>query len=74
MAKSFALPHREIGAPDAPQRGDLPAFVAYRRAPAIARYQSWSEGYSLAQRLLMGTCGHQRTPGATYDQAQENAP
>jgi RimJ/RimL family protein N-acetyltransferase len=27
---------------------DLPAFVAYRRAPDVARFQSWDETYSLA--------------------------
>jgi RimJ/RimL family protein N-acetyltransferase len=30
------------------RRADLPAFVAYRRAPEIAAYQSWDEGYSMA--------------------------
>jgi RimJ/RimL family protein N-acetyltransferase len=28
--------------------GDLPAFVAYRRAPEVARYQSWDRTYSMA--------------------------
>ena len=27
---------------------DLPAFVAYRRDPEVARYQSWDETFSLA--------------------------
>jgi RimJ/RimL family protein N-acetyltransferase len=27
---------------------DLPAFVAYRRAPEVARYQSWDTTYSMA--------------------------
>jgi RimJ/RimL family protein N-acetyltransferase len=27
---------------------DLPAFVAYRRVPEVARYQSWDETYSMA--------------------------
>jgi RimJ/RimL family protein N-acetyltransferase len=27
---------------------DLPAFVAYRSAPEVARYQSWSPSYSMA--------------------------
>jgi RimJ/RimL family protein N-acetyltransferase len=27
---------------------DLPAFVAYRSAPEVARYQSWDESFSLA--------------------------
>ena len=33
---------------------DLPAFAAYRRAPEVARYQSWDTTYSLAdaERLL----------------------
>lgn len=46
--------------------GDLPAFVAYRSAPAVARYQSWDSSYSLAdaqafladqQRLSFGQPG-----------------
>jgi len=28
--------------------GDLPALVAYRRDPDVARYQDWDAGYSLA--------------------------
>ncbi|HET8757305.1 MAG TPA: GNAT family protein [Solirubrobacteraceae bacterium] len=28
--------------------GDLPAFVAYRSAPAVARYQSWDTSFSMA--------------------------
>ena len=34
--------------------GDLPAFVAYRQDPDVARYQSWEPTYSLAdaERLL----------------------
>jgi RimJ/RimL family protein N-acetyltransferase len=33
---------------------DLAAFVAYRREPEVARYQSWDESYSLddGERLL----------------------
>jgi RimJ/RimL family protein N-acetyltransferase len=33
---------------------DLPAFVAYRSAPEVARYQSWDETYSMddAERFL----------------------
>jgi RimJ/RimL family protein N-acetyltransferase len=33
---------------------DLPAFVAYRSAPEVARYQSWDPSYSTAdaERLL----------------------
>jgi len=27
---------------------DLPAFVAYRSEPAVARYQGWDAGYSMA--------------------------
>jgi RimJ/RimL family protein N-acetyltransferase len=27
---------------------DLPAFVAYRSAPEVARYQSWDRSYSMA--------------------------
>jgi RimJ/RimL family protein N-acetyltransferase len=27
---------------------DLPAFVAYRRAPEVARYQSWDTAFSMA--------------------------
>jgi RimJ/RimL family protein N-acetyltransferase len=29
--------------------GDLPAFVAYRRDPGVARYQDWDAGYSMAE-------------------------
>jgi RimJ/RimL family protein N-acetyltransferase len=28
--------------------GDLPAFVAYRSSPEVARYQSWDSSYSMA--------------------------
>ncbi len=36
------------------QIGDLAAFVAYRREPAVARYQSWDTAYSMgdARRFL----------------------
>ncbi len=27
---------------------DIPAFVAYRSVPEVARYQSWAAGYSIA--------------------------
>jgi RimJ/RimL family protein N-acetyltransferase len=30
------------------ERQDLPAFVAYRSAPEVARYQSWDETFSMA--------------------------
>jgi RimJ/RimL family protein N-acetyltransferase len=30
------------------RRDDLPAFVAYRRDPEVARYQSWESTYSMA--------------------------
>jgi len=30
------------------EREDLPAFVAYRSAPEVARYQSWDATYSMA--------------------------
>jgi RimJ/RimL family protein N-acetyltransferase len=35
-------------------REDLPAFVAYRREPVVARYQSWEDTYSLddAERMF----------------------
>ena len=35
---------------------DLPAFVSYRSAPEVARYQSWDETYSMAdaERFLAG--------------------
>lgn len=38
---------------------DLPAFVAYRQAPEVARYQSWDAGYSMAdaQALLTAQQG-----------------
>ena len=32
---------------------DLAAFVAYRREPEVARYQSWDTGYSLADGALL---------------------
>jgi RimJ/RimL family protein N-acetyltransferase len=34
--------------------GDLPAFVAYRRDPTVARYQGWDAAYSMgdAERFL----------------------
>lgn len=36
------------------RRGDLPAFVAYRREPSIARFQSWEATYSMldGERLI----------------------
>ena len=38
---------------------DVQAFVAYRRLPEVARYQSWSTDYSLAdgQRLVASQSG-----------------
>jgi RimJ/RimL family protein N-acetyltransferase len=38
---------------------DLPAFVAYRRVPEVARYQSWDETYSIAdaERFLAAQQG-----------------
>jgi hypothetical protein len=27
---------------------DLPAFVAYRRMPSVAAFQSWGESYDMA--------------------------
>jgi RimJ/RimL family protein N-acetyltransferase len=48
------------------QAGDLEAFAAYRRAPEVARYQSWDEGYGAEdaarllaeqQRIAFGTPG-----------------
>lgn len=40
---------------------DVQAFVAYRRIPEVARYQSWSTDYSLAdgQRLVESQAGKQ---------------
>jgi RimJ/RimL family protein N-acetyltransferase len=29
------------------QADDLPAFVAYRREPEVARYQAWDTTYSM---------------------------
>jgi RimJ/RimL family protein N-acetyltransferase len=36
------------------EAGDLPAFVAYRSAPEVARYQSWDTSFSMedAERFL----------------------
>jgi len=31
------------------QTSDLPAFAAYRSHPAVARYQSWDETYSMTE-------------------------
>jgi RimJ/RimL family protein N-acetyltransferase len=38
---------------------DLPAFVAYRSSPEVARYQSWDETYSMAaaERFLASQQG-----------------
>jgi RimJ/RimL family protein N-acetyltransferase len=38
---------------------DLPAFVAYRSAAEVARYQSWDQSYSMAdaERLLASQAG-----------------
>jgi RimJ/RimL family protein N-acetyltransferase len=37
------------------QESDLPAFVAYRRDPDVARYQTWDTGYSMedARKMLV---------------------
>lgn len=48
---------------------DLPAFVAYRSDPEVARYQSWSAPYPLAtaEEALAGMVGsHPDTPGAWF--------
>jgi aminoglycoside 6'-N-acetyltransferase len=41
------------------QADDLPAFVAYRSEPEVARYQSWDTAYSLAvaERFLASQAG-----------------
>jgi RimJ/RimL family protein N-acetyltransferase len=41
------------------QPEDVPAFVAYRRDPEVARYQSWDSSYSLAdgERLVAAQQG-----------------
>jgi RimJ/RimL family protein N-acetyltransferase len=41
------------------RREDLPAFVAYRRDPEVARYQSWESTYSMAdaERFLASQRG-----------------
>ena len=41
------------------QAGDLAAFVAYRREPEVARYQSWDPTFSLAdaERFLVSQEG-----------------
>jgi RimJ/RimL family protein N-acetyltransferase len=46
---------------------DLPAFVAYRSAPDVARYQSWDTGFSMADAERFLTSQHGLvfgTPGA----------
>lgn len=55
---------------------DLPAFVAYRRDPEVARYQSWDETFSLedAVALFAGKQGIAvGTPGAWTQIAIEEA-
>lgn len=49
------------------EAGDLPAFVAYRREPEIARYQSWGTSFSIddAERFLASQHAVELgTPGA----------
>jgi RimJ/RimL family protein N-acetyltransferase len=49
------------------QAADLPAFVAYRSEPEVARYQSWDTRYSMAdaERFLASQQGVAfATPGA----------
>jgi aminoglycoside 6'-N-acetyltransferase len=49
--------------------GDAPAFAAYRGEPAIARYQSWDETYSLAdaERFIASLeDAHPGEPGAWF--------
>ena len=49
--------------------GDARAFAAYRGDPAIARYQSWDETYSLedAERFVASLAGsHPGEPGAWF--------
>ncbi|MFN4001225.1 GNAT family N-acetyltransferase [Microcella sp.] len=43
MSVILVTPRLEISPLDV---ADVPAFVAYRRVPAIARYQSWESDYS----------------------------
>lgn len=55
---------------------DLPAFVAYRRDPEVARYQSWDDTFSSedAQALFAGKRGIAiGTPGAWTQVAIEEA-
>lgn len=47
------------------QPGDLPAFVAYRAQPSVARYQSWHSRYSMAD--ANGLLAAQR--GASFGKA-----
>ncbi len=40
------------------EAADLPAFVAYRRHPDVARFQSWSTTYSIADADDRNTAVH----------------
>jgi RimJ/RimL family protein N-acetyltransferase len=51
------------------RREDLPAFVAYRSDPEVARYQSWSAPYPMeeAERMFGELAGqHPDTPGEWF--------
>jgi RimJ/RimL family protein N-acetyltransferase len=51
------------------RRADLPAFVAYRSDPEVARYQTWSPPYppEAAERMFADLSGlHPDTPGEWY--------
>jgi RimJ/RimL family protein N-acetyltransferase len=43
---------------------DVPAFVAYRRDPEVARYQSWDPSYSIADGERLAAAQHGAEFGA----------
>lgn len=45
------------------QKSDLPAFADYRSDPEVARYQSWTAPYALAQAEAYLRELEQTTPG-----------
>ena len=50
------------------RKEDLPAFVAYRRDPDVARYQTWDTDYSMADAEDMLASERDRAFGRAGDQ------
>jgi RimJ/RimL family protein N-acetyltransferase len=46
------------------QNGDLPAFIAYRSDPLVARYQSWEAPYTPFRAELFLASVREKDPGA----------